>query len=103
MKLAWLTDLPLNFLGDDRIASFRVDLATSEAGAFLISGDIADARLAFCGLLRRRQPVMPSVREQMRDSVTAGAPEGDRLAPSRRLAVGFPGLQFLQHGGQVIR
>jgi predicted phosphohydrolase len=44
MKLAWLTDLHLNFLEDDRIASFCADLATTKADAFAITGDIAHAR-----------------------------------------------------------
>ena len=40
MRLAWLTDLHLNFLDDDRIASFCAELATTDADAFAISGDI---------------------------------------------------------------
>lgn len=43
MKLAWLTDLHLNFIRE-RVGEFCADLATVEADAFLVTGDIGDAR-----------------------------------------------------------
>jgi len=43
MKLAWLTDIHLNFLGDLGVNLFCAELARTEAEAFLISGDIGES------------------------------------------------------------
>ncbi len=42
MKLAWLTDIHLNFLDFDPLSDFMVFLFKHDAEAFLISGDIAE-------------------------------------------------------------
>ena len=42
MKLAWLTDIHLNFLRDEA-EEFIKSLAGTEADAFLIGGDIGEA------------------------------------------------------------
>ncbi len=44
MKLAWLTDIHLEFLTPSGLADFCIALARSEAEAFLISGDISQAQ-----------------------------------------------------------
>lgn len=44
MRLAWLTDLHLNFLYPDHAAAFFEDVLAQEPDALLISGDITDAR-----------------------------------------------------------
>lgn len=43
MKLAWLTDIHLNFLRDAALDAFLVMLADTEADAFVITGDIGEA------------------------------------------------------------
>ncbi len=43
MKLAWLTDIHLNFLGPPVLEAFLESLAETEADAFLIGGDIGEA------------------------------------------------------------
>jgi len=42
MRLAWLTDIHLNFLKNDDLAEFVVFLAKHDAEAFVITGDIAE-------------------------------------------------------------
>jgi Icc protein len=44
MQLAWATDIHLEFLTPPALAAFCVTLAKSSAEAFLISGDISQAR-----------------------------------------------------------
>jgi 3',5'-cyclic AMP phosphodiesterase CpdA len=44
MKLAWATDIHLEFLTPAGLAEFCVELAASSADAFLIGGDISQAR-----------------------------------------------------------
>lgn len=43
MKLAWLTDIHLNFLDDDARNKFYCDIIKTECDAVLITGDIAEA------------------------------------------------------------
>ena len=43
MKLAWLTDIHLNFLRPPALEAFLAMLADTEADAFVISGDIGEA------------------------------------------------------------
>jgi Icc protein len=43
MRLAWLTDIHLNFLRPDAVAAFVRSLAAVEADAFVVSGDIGEA------------------------------------------------------------
>ncbi len=43
MKLAWLTDIHLNFLRPAALEAFLVMLADTEADAFVITGDIGEA------------------------------------------------------------
>lgn len=43
MRLAWLTDLHLNFLGSDEAQAFCAELAEADADAFLITGDVGEA------------------------------------------------------------
>lgn len=43
MKLAWLTDIHLNFLRPPALEAFRDMLAGTEADAFVITGDIGEA------------------------------------------------------------
>ena len=43
MKLAWATDIHLDFLDDGGLARFAALLEKSPADAFLIGGDIAKA------------------------------------------------------------
>jgi hypothetical protein len=43
MKLAWLTDLHLNFLRPPAVAAFLSSLAEVEADAFLLGGDVGEA------------------------------------------------------------
>lgn len=43
MKLAWITDIHLNFLEQDSRKLFYQSLLDSDASGFLLSGDIADA------------------------------------------------------------
>ncbi len=43
MKLAWLTDIHLNFLDDDARKQFYRQIVTTNSDAVLISGDIAEA------------------------------------------------------------
>lgn len=43
MRLAWLTDIHLNFLGDDERQIFYQEVAQDNGDAVLISGDIAEA------------------------------------------------------------
>src|SRR4051794_22715484 len=61
MKLAWLTDLHLNFLGAEGVEAFVSSLAATEADAFLIGGDTGEAHdvLRYLGLLDAalRRPV----------------------------------------------
>lgn len=44
MKLAWLTDVHMDFLSPHRLELFINDLVKSDADAFLITGDISTAR-----------------------------------------------------------
>jgi Icc protein len=44
MKLAWVTDIHLNFIDEARAEAFCRDLAGTGAGAVLIGGDIAESR-----------------------------------------------------------
>jgi Icc protein len=44
MRLAWATDIHLEFLAPSALADFCIALATSPAEAFLIGGDISQAR-----------------------------------------------------------
>jgi 3',5'-cyclic-AMP phosphodiesterase len=44
MRLAWATDIHLEFLTPPALARFCVTLANSKADAFLLSGDISQAR-----------------------------------------------------------
>lgn len=43
MKLAWLTDLHLNFLAPEQRQHFLGTIAASDADALAIGGDIAEA------------------------------------------------------------
>lgn len=43
MRLAWLTDIHLNFLSLEQMEAFCAELRDSEADAFLITGDISEA------------------------------------------------------------
>jgi Icc-related predicted phosphoesterase len=43
MKLAWATDIHLNFLDDDGVRSFRREIARQSPNALLLAGDIAEA------------------------------------------------------------
>lgn len=43
MRLAWLTDIHVNFLSPEQMAAFCAELRDSEADAFLITGDISEA------------------------------------------------------------
>ncbi len=43
MKLAWLTDIHLNFLRPPALEAFLDSLADTEAEAFLLTGDFAEA------------------------------------------------------------
>jgi 3',5'-cyclic-AMP phosphodiesterase len=43
MKLAWLTDIHLNFLRPPALEAFLASLADNDADAFLIGGDIGEA------------------------------------------------------------
>lgn len=43
MKLAWLTDIHLNFVSSDEQRRLSIQLADSAADAFVIGGDIAEA------------------------------------------------------------
>lgn len=43
LRLAWLTDIHVNFLSPEQMASFCEELRNSEADAFLITGDISEA------------------------------------------------------------
>jgi 3',5'-cyclic-AMP phosphodiesterase len=43
-RLAWFTDLHLNFLSDKDAKAFCAALASTEADCFAISGDIGEAR-----------------------------------------------------------
>ena len=42
-RLAWLTDIHLNFLAPDAVAAFVRSLSAVEADAFVLSGDIGEA------------------------------------------------------------
>jgi len=44
MRVAWATDIHLEFLTPPALTTFCITLATSSADAFLISGDISQAR-----------------------------------------------------------
>ena len=44
MRLAWLTDIHLNFLSDDEDENFFAQIAGSSADAILLTGDIGEAR-----------------------------------------------------------
>ena len=67
-RLAWLTDIHLNFLRPPAVEAFLASLAETEADAFLIGGDIGEApdvctdlnalanRVAAADLLRPGQP-----------------------------------------------
>lgn len=43
LRLAWLTDIHVNFLSPEQLATFCDELRDSEADAFLITGDISEA------------------------------------------------------------
>ena len=43
MKLAWLTDIHLNFIDDDARQEFYQEIVNSGCDDVLISGDIAEA------------------------------------------------------------
>ena len=43
MRVIWLTDIHLNFIGHDRIVAFCRDLSSAKPGAILIGGDIGEA------------------------------------------------------------
>lgn len=43
-RLAWLTDLHLNFLSDKQFEAFCVSLASTEADCFALTGDIGEAQ-----------------------------------------------------------
>lgn len=52
MRLAWLTDIHLNFLGTQQIEYWLRDLAAQELNALLITGDIGEAPSLQIYLLR---------------------------------------------------
>ena len=43
MRVVWLTDIHLNFIGHDRIEAFCRDICAVRPNAILISGDIGEA------------------------------------------------------------
>jgi predicted MPP superfamily phosphohydrolase len=43
MKLAWATDIHLNFLDDEKVRAFRREIARQAPNALLLAGDIAEA------------------------------------------------------------
>lgn len=43
LRLAWLTDIHVNFLSPEKLVAFCDELRDSEADAFLITGDISEA------------------------------------------------------------
>lgn len=43
MRVVWLTDIHLNFIGHDRIEAFCRDIRAARPDAILISGDIGEA------------------------------------------------------------
>jgi hypothetical protein len=44
-RLAWRTDIQLNFVGPPVVEAFLASLAATEADAFLIGGDLGQARM----------------------------------------------------------
>ena len=52
MRLAWLTDVHLNFVASDEVSSFARRLADSDADMVLVGGDIAESD-SFADLLRQ--------------------------------------------------
>jgi hypothetical protein len=44
-RLAWPTDIQLNFVEPPVVEAFLASLAATEADAFLIGGDIGEARM----------------------------------------------------------
>ncbi len=57
MKLAWLTDIHLNFLELSERQRFYQEIIKKKPDGILISGDIAEAP-SVCGILREMQEVM---------------------------------------------
>lgn len=45
MRLAWATDIHLDFLGDDAVRRFAAELAAPRADALILSGDLSHAEL----------------------------------------------------------
>lgn len=43
MKLAWATDIHLNFLNDEQVRAFRREIARQSPKALMLAGDIAEA------------------------------------------------------------
>jgi hypothetical protein len=50
MKLAWLTDIHLNFLDEEGRQNFYTEIIQTDCDAILISGDMAEAP-SLCKLL----------------------------------------------------
>ncbi|PCH54758.1 MAG: serine/threonine protein phosphatase, partial [Legionellales bacterium] len=51
MKLAWLTDIHLNFLEQDVRQEFYLEIIKTNCDAILITGDIAEAP-SLCEILK---------------------------------------------------
>jgi 3',5'-cyclic AMP phosphodiesterase CpdA len=58
MRVVWLTDIHLNFIGHDRIEAFCRDICAAGPDAILISGDIGEAASAG-GYLQRLEGSLP--------------------------------------------
>ena len=59
MRIVWLTDIHLNFIGHDRIEAFCRDIGSAKPDAVLIGGDIGEAADVggYLQLLEARLPV----------------------------------------------
>lgn len=58
MRVVWLTDIHLNFIGHDRIEAFCRDIGAAGPDAILISGDIGEAAYVG-GYLQRLEASLP--------------------------------------------
>lgn len=101
MRLAWLTDIHLNFLGTQQIAYFLDDLAPAELDAVLITGDIGEAPHVGDYLIRIQTALaLPVYFVLGNHDYYYGSIAGVR-ANVQRLQQDYPQLHYLTHLGLI--
>lgn len=101
LRLAWLTDIHMNFLSPEQMTTFCAELQASEAEAFLITGDISEApTLAYHLALLGDSVQRPVYFVLGNHDFYKGSIEGVRRSVAARCA-GSPWLRYLPEAGVV--